>query len=491
MGLFKHKDKTRADVVSETPSSNPASTEGSSPQHQHQNSYHDSAYYSNSNASSADAAPSPGPSQQQQQQQQQQPPQRQSQPPGTTVTTTTTTTTTTTAIAPDGTTHTYSAPYNPSTDPPPQASETTVDKNLPANARINTGISPNPQSQTQAQQQSYNQAPPTIKQTGPTPDQSQSAFQPPARRLTPKQSQKQYAAPPPPGSIQPQHSGNQAYNQHLNPQPNQAYTGPEEEVPSIPLYRTTSGGRTIPPRSELRNSPGRGPAQGTPSPINNQAASAASPPMPERSERRKSREYTVAPLNTNPVSELPAGSLGVYGEQPITPTMPTNATRPKTPNFSRPGVHSPSSSVNNLPQQNNLGNTTTISSGITPAAATTEASPVPAKEHKLERKRGSVTAALKGLHGAGEAVRGQLNSTIARGMHDSAEEERMRAVRDKGLGEWRGSGLSERVPVGLREGFREKAGDRLRSRRLSQGNGIHGSEGPNGLDPVEERSIGD
>jgi len=122
---------------------------------------------------------------------------------------------------------------------------------------------------------------------------------------------------------------------------------------------------------------------------------------------------------------------------------------------------------------------------------TTTTETTPGKEHRLERKKGSVTAAFKGLHGAGEALRGTVNSTIARGMHDTAEEERMRAVRDKGIGEFRGSGLSERVPVGLREGFREKAGDRLRSRRLSQGNGIHGSEGPNGLDPVEERSIGD
>jgi hypothetical protein len=138
-----------------------------------------------------------------------------------------------------------------------------------------------------------------------------------------------------------------------------------------------------------------------------------------------------------------------------------------------------------------MGNTTTISSGTTPAPTAPPVKTTPVKESKLERKRGSVTAAIKGLHGAGEALRGTVNSTIARGMHDSAEEERMKAVRDKGVGEWRGSGLSERVPVGLREGFREKAGDRLRTRRLSQGNGVHGSEGPNGLDPVEERSIGD
>jgi hypothetical protein len=94
--------------------------------------------------------------------------------------------------------------------------------------------------------------------------------------------------------------------------------------------------------------------------------------------------------------------------------------------------------------------------------------------------------AIKGLHGAGEALRGTLNGTIARGMHDTAEEERMRAVREKGVGEWRDSGLREKAG-GLREGFREKAGERQRTRRLSQGRGVHGSEGPGGLGVVEER----
>lgn len=387
----------------------------------------------------------------------------------------------TTTVAPDGTTYTHSAPYNPSTDPPPQASQTTVDKSMPSNAGTSTGVSQNfPQNQTQT---TYNQAPPMIKQTAPTPDQNQPAFQPPSRRLTPKQIQPQYAAPPPPGTLQPQHSGNQAYNQQGNNQPTtyQAYSRPEHDL------GTTSGGRAIPARSELLTSPshsGTSPtsAQGTPSPINAQDSSVVSPPMPMRSEKRKSRDGLIAPLNTNPVSELPAGRE--YHE-PITPTSPTNAARPKTPNFSRPGVQSPSSSTSNLHQQN-MGNATTISAGNAPVVSSTE---TPTKEHRLERKKGSVTAALKGIHGAGEALRGTVNSTIARGMHDSAEEERMRAVREKGMGEWRGSGLSERVPAGIREGFREKAGERMRTRRLSQGNGVYGSEGPGGLDAVEERSI--
>jgi hypothetical protein len=98
---------------------------------------------------------------------------------------------------------------------------------------------------------------------------------------------------------------------------------------------------------------------------------------------------------------------------------------------------------------------------------------------------------FKGVHGAGEAIRGSVNQRIAHSMHDPAEEERMRAVREKGMNEWKGSGLSERVPVGLREGFREKAEGRMRVRRASQDRtGVHGSEGPGGLGVVEESRIG-
>lgn len=70
--------------------------------------------------------------------------------------------------------------------------------------------------------------------------------------------------------------------------------------------------------------------------------------------------------------------------------------------------------------------------------------------------------------------------------HDQAEEERMRVVREKGMGEWRGSGLDARSQ-GLREGFREKAEGRMRTRRASRDGGVHGSEGPGGLEAVRER----
>jgi len=173
----------------------------------------------------------------------------------------------------------------------------------------------------------------------------------------------------------------------------------------------------------------------------------------------------------NPNKSPVRGSNEVNVNEPVSP-MATG--RPKTPNLTRPGVGtgSPSTSTSAL------GNTTTVSA--TPAVAE------PTRSAPLG-KRESLTAAFKGLHGAGEALRGTVNSKIARGMHDTAEEERMRVVREKGVGEWRGSGLSERVPPGLREGFREKAEGRMRARRLSQGNGVHGSEGPGGLGVVEER----
>lgn len=89
--------------------------------------------------------------------------------------------------------------------------------------------------------------------------------------------------------------------------------------------------------------------------------------------------------------------------------------------------------------------------------------------------------AIKGLHGAGEALRGSVNSKIAKGVGDTAEQERMRLVREKGMEEFRGSGL--------REGFREKAEGRIRTRRRS--GSANPGEGFPGLQRVEEgRGVG-
>jgi hypothetical protein len=66
-------------------------------------------------------------------------------------------------------------------------------------------------------------------------------------------------------------------------------------------------------------------------------------------------------------------------------------------------------------------------------------------------------------------------------MGDSAEEERMRNVREQGMNEFRGSGL--------REGFREKAEGRMRLRRRSGSANPGGSAG-DGLERVDEGRVG-
>lgn len=98
---------------------------------------------------------------------------------------------------------------------------------------------------------------------------------------------------------------------------------------------------------------------------------------------------------------------------------------------------------------------------------------------------------MKGIQGASDVIRGTVNSNIAKVTREKEEAERQRAIREKGLAEYRSSGLQEqmrgwggRVPVGQKA----DGTTRLRKRSLSR-NGVHGSEGPSGLEPVEERSI--
>ncbi len=86
-----------------------------------------------------------------------------------------------------------------------------------------------------------------------------------------------------------------------------------------------------------------------------------------------------------------------------------------------------------------------------------------------------------------------MNERIAHVTRNTTEEERMRDIREKGVDEWRVSGLGKRVNIpgggrdgGLREGFREKAEGRMRTRRVSRDRWVHGSEGPGGLEAVAE-----
>jgi len=406
MGLFKHRDKSQTRPELLPPPNKQNQTE------QHSDSYHDSTYYSNSNASTENGQTRPSQAAQQQQ--------HQGPLPGTTVITTTTTTTTTTTVSADGTTHTYSQPYNPSTDPPPQASETIVDQKLPANTAVTDNVQSSPQTQAsnRTNTEPPQNAPPIIKQQAPTPTQNSSMYTaPPPRKPTPQQTTL-YVPPP-------------------------THTSELETTP--PRSSSTTGGRVIPPRSELRTSPS----------FQSDISPTTQPAMPIRSEKRNSRGSIIAPLNTG---------TRTHENEPYTPISPTSPQNLSRPNYAPPPP----------PKEQ-------TSSMTGPTAVQTE---------RLSKREG-LGAMFKGVHGAGEAIRGSVNQKIAHSMHDTAEEERMRSVREKGMGEFRGSGLSERVPAGLREGFREKAEGRARVRRTSQDrNGVHGSEGPGGLGVVEETRNG-
>lgn len=153
---------------------------------------------------------------------------------------------------------------------------------------------------------------------------------------------------------------------------------------------------------------------------------------------------------------------------PVSPTSPVGGVRATTPNFSRPGA---APATQNCPSQ-------------APPPVPTQSQTQPEAQPHASKGQ-SLGSALKGLHGAGEALRGAVNSTIAKGMHDSAEEEKMRALRKQGMSDFRGSRLYEKSG-GLREGFRAKAevaqGRRLRKRSLSRGPQLG-----HGLDVVDER----
>lgn len=194
------------------------------------------------------------------------------------------------------------------------------------------------------------------------------------------------------------------------------------DIPPIPQESNTIGGRKIPSKSDLRSS---GPPVG---------AVGAVGSIPARSERRRSQELTVPPLRTGNHSphHHNASIDSAISTDPVSPIA-----REDAPNFSRPGVTGGS-------------------------------------------KRENLMQAAKGLHGAGEALRGTVNHTLAKGIGDKAEQERARIVREDGMNEFRGSGL--------REGFREKAEGRMRLKRRSGGATNLGSA-PQGLHQVDEASV--
>lgn len=74
-------------------------------------------------------------------------------------------------------------------------------------------------------------------------------------------------------------------------------------------------------------------------------------------------------------------------------------------------------------------------------------------------KRESLASAARGIHGAGEALRGSVNSVIAGGLGDQKDLEQNRAIKEQGMKDLTNSG------------FREKAGNRLRRRSGGIANG--------------------
>lgn len=497
MGLFKHKEKAKLDVPSTTApstasSSNPPRNSNQSSTDQ---SYHDSAYYSNSNASTADSRPK------------EQPPiqnhQNQGQAPGTTVTTTTTTTTSklnmssppkkdlakisviaTTTVAPDGTTHTSSHPYNPHTDPPTQSTEMTMN-NTSQNALSKQSHSgthtPNPvqgQNNQPSQPQSYpqNLSPPNAQTqphaglSSPLLQQTHQQYSPTmARVASPNRNE---------GTSQPQSFGlPPTTNQTAYPQ---AKYSPEGAPPPVPRKDQTEAGRAIPQRSEMRNGSKYEMEDTSPT----QAQS-----YPDRSENYNSptRQSFVPTDTTSPNQGYDSRLAGHGQHQGYPPHVGRGHTgyQDNDPEMEIVTPLSPTPArAQSQPYANTNASNISSTTGAHPSPSTSSHYTHLASQPSTSTKpnRTSIGGAIRGIRGASEALRGTVNQGIAKGVHNKEEEARMRAVRHQGMEEFRESGL--------REGFRQKAGERQRKRSRDYGhNGIYGSEGPGGLDPVEERSV--
>ena len=432
----------------------------------------------------------------------------------------------TTTVTSDGRTQTSTHPYNPTTDPPIQSQQTSVNEDT---SRTNTLGSTNSTNPTSTNPSSSTTIPKT--QTY----QSSAKLQP-----TPERPEVQRTISPG-RKPTPQEMGGDSHFNIIPPTPQ----GSQSNVQVSP---TTTGGRVIPPRSERRVSPNGDRPVIEPSvefPLE-------SPGPPLRSEKRNSidRGLNVAPLKTNhspgnsnagsrPVSSgvgseprrsyepppvvppkdysetyFPGDRSGQslrdsyqqqnqthggydpskYGQNPAHSSYDPSTygqnqhhvanssepmaagginpdSRSHTPNYSRPGptVTSPSNAYDAPP---------TSASAMHP----------PAVEPKVSHRQ-SLTNAFKGISGASEVLRGTINSGIAKGTHDKAEQERMRAIREQGMKDYKASGLQEKVWGGRTVERGSDGSRRLRKRSLSR-NGVHGTEGPGGLEAVEERSIG-
>ncbi len=78
---------------------------------------------------------------------------------------------------------------------------------------------------------------------------------------------------------------------------------------------------------------------------------------------------------------------------------------------------------------------------------------------------------MKGIHGAGEAIRGTVNSKIAGRLGDETDAMNQRMVKEQGLREVRESGIRERTHGGKlrkRSLSREMGGDRRGLERVDE-----------------------
>ncbi|KAM3069172.1 hypothetical protein ACMFMG_010692 [Clarireedia jacksonii] len=219
------------------------------------------------------------------------------------------------------------------------------------------------------------------------------------------------------------HTHSHPYDPHTDPPPASQTTYPANERPPPPAIESypqntqtplppqerpepevrrnsTSGGRVIPERSPLRNS---NPIP----PLNLDHADLNSPVY------QKPNAATLNSPNSNPNPNPNMANLQQTTSHQDTfqpPRMPINAQQQAPPspgsssvNFSRPGG-----------------------------------------------KRDNLLAAAKGIHGAGEALRGTVNSAIAGGFGDQRDLEKNRMIKEQGMREYTSSGFREKAEGKLR-----------------------------------------
>lgn len=91
------------------------------------------------------------------------------------------------------------------------------------------------------------------------------------------------------------------------------------------------------------------------------------------------------------------------------------------------------------------------------------------------QRKGGLSGTLKGIRGAGDALRGSVNGGIAKGLGDEVELEKARKVRQDGMNNYRGSGIESSV-----NRLQEKAG----ARQSGRGGGVLRENIPSAARPI-------